>query len=53
MQVPGAQHTSCTVEMASFHERLDVAVVDEVGAGGQQGGRLMLLVSSACIECLY
>jgi hypothetical protein len=33
-QVPGAQHTSCTVEMVPFHERLDVAVVDEVRGGG-------------------
>ena len=28
--VPGAQHTSCTVEMASLSQEVDVAVIDEI-----------------------
>ena len=28
--MPGAQHTSCTIEMTNTQKRVDVAVVDEV-----------------------
>jgi ATP-dependent RNA helicase SUPV3L1/SUV3 len=28
--VPGAQHTACTVEMASLSQRVDVAIIDEI-----------------------
>ena len=31
--VPGAQHTSCTIEMTNTQKRVDVAVVDEVQVG--------------------
>ncbi|GAX82746.1 hypothetical protein CEUSTIGMA_g10172.t1 [Chlamydomonas eustigma] len=29
-EVPGATHVSCTVEMANFNKRYDVAVIDEI-----------------------
>jgi ATP-dependent RNA helicase SUPV3L1/SUV3 len=29
VQIPGAEHTSCTVEMADLTHRVDVAVIDE------------------------
>lgn len=28
--VPGAEHTSCTVEVMSLHKEVDVAVIDEI-----------------------
>ena len=28
--VPGAEHTSCTIEMANLARRVDVAVIDEI-----------------------
>lgn len=29
-EVPGAGHTACTIEMANMHQRVDVAVIDEI-----------------------
>ena len=34
--VPGAQHTSCTVEMASLAAHVDVAVIDEIQMIGDE-----------------
>ena len=29
-EVPGAEHTACTVEMVNMSRRVDVAVIDEI-----------------------
>ena len=41
--VPGAQHTSCTIEMTNTQKRVDVAVVDEVQVS-QDIGKSRLVV---------
>jgi len=42
-EVPGAAHTSCTVEMVNMQRRVDVAVIDEIQMIGDEtrsvGGR--------------
>lgn len=35
-EVPGANHTACTIEMADLHRRIDVAVIDEVQMVGDE-----------------
>ena len=30
LEVPGAVHTACTIEMANLGARVDVAVIDEI-----------------------
>jgi hypothetical protein len=34
--VPGAEHTSCTVEMVAMQRRVDVAVIDEIQMIGDE-----------------
>ncbi|KAL4858025.1 DExH-box ATP-dependent RNA helicase DExH18 [Chlorella vulgaris] len=36
-EVPGAEHTACTVEMVGMQKRVDVAVIDEIQMIGDEG----------------
>lgn len=44
--VPGAMHTSCTIEMANLGRRVDVAVIDEIQVHTRATPTLSSLIES-------